>query len=202
MIRRFLRSRREKQKKAYLARYIRADWEQIHDSGMSLRLEHPTEKTFVSVGKGTVCAGHFIFESTSGKISIGENCHIGASDFICSTEISIGSNTLVSYGCIIMDHDSHSLDFQERRIDVAAEYDDFKHGRSGTAHKNWDTVKKAPIRIGNDVWIGMRSIILKGVTIGDGAVVAAGSVVTKDIPPRTLYGGNPARFIKEIPSED
>ena len=101
-----------------------------------------------------------------------------------------------------MDHDSHSLDFRERRIDIATEFDDFKQGRGGTARKNWDTVKKAPIRIGNDVWIGMRSIILKGVTIGDGAVIAAGSVVTRDVPAGTLYGGNPARFIKELPSEE
>lgn len=202
MIRRFLRSRRDKQRRAYLTRYVDADWTLFHDAGMTLRLEHPADRTFVSVGKGTVCSGHFIFESASGKVTIGENCHIGASDFICSTEITVGSNTLVSYGCTLMDHDSHSLDFRERRNDIAAEFDDFKHGRGGTAHKNWDSVKKAPIRIGNDVWIGMRTIILKGVTIGDGAVVAAGSVVTKDVPPRTLYGGNPARFIKELPCEE
>lgn len=168
---------------------------------MSLRLEHPADKVFVSIGKGTVCAGHFIFESAKGRISIGDNCHIGASDFVCSTEITVGSNTLVSYGCSLMDHDSHSLNSWERRIDIITEFNDFKQGMGGTAHKDWDTVNKAPIRIGNDVWIGMHCVILKGVTIGDGAVIAASSVVTKDIPSRTLYGGNPARFIKNLPSE-
>lgn len=202
MIRRILRAHQNKKRKTYLTCFINADWEQIYDAGMSLRIEHPTKKKFVSIGKGTVCAGHFIFESTDGQVNIGDNCHIGASDFICSTEITIGSNTLVSYGCTIMDHDSHSMDFQTRREDVATEFIDFKNGTGGTAHKNWATVKKAPIRIGNDVWIGMHCIILKGVTIGDSAVIAAGAVVTKDIPPKTLYGGNPARLLKEIPSKD
>lgn len=57
--------------------------------------------------------------------------------------------------------------------------------------------KSAPIHIGNHVWIGARATILKGVTIGDGAVVAAGAVVNKDVPPNTLVGGVPARIIKE-----
>jgi len=56
---------------------------------------------------------------------------------------------------------------------------------------------KGPIVIGNDVWIGYRAIILSGVTIGDGAVVGAGSVVTKDVPPYTVVAGNPAREIKK-----
>jgi len=54
------------------------------------------------------------------------------------------------------------------------------------------------IRLGNNVWIGSGAIILPGVTIGDGSVVAAGAVVTKDVPPMTLVGGNPARPIKQI----
>lgn len=55
---------------------------------------------------------------------------------------------------------------------------------------------KGPIVIGNDVWIGMDSMILSGVTIGQGAVIAAGSVVTKDVPPYAIVGGNPAKVIK------
>ena len=55
-----------------------------------------------------------------------------------------------------------------------------------------------PVAIGNNVWIGCKAIILKGVTIGEGAVVAAGSVVTKDVAPFTLVAGNPARVIREV----
>jgi acetyltransferase-like isoleucine patch superfamily enzyme len=57
-------------------------------------------------------------------------------------------------------------------------------------------VSKGPIRVGNDVWIGARAIILSGVSIGDGAVIAAGSVVTRDVPPYTIAAGNPARVIR------
>ena len=61
---------------------------------------------------------------------------------------------------------------------------------------------KGPIVVGNDVWIGACAIIMSGVTIGDGAIVAAGSVVTKDVPPYTLVGGNPAKFIKKRFSDE
>lgn len=56
----------------------------------------------------------------------------------------------------------------------------------------------APIRVGDDVWLGSGSIVLPGVTIGEGAVVAAGAVVTRDVPPRTVVAGVPARVVKEI----
>jgi maltose O-acetyltransferase len=59
----------------------------------------------------------------------------------------------------------------------------------------------APVKIGNDVWIAPKCIILKGVSIGDAAVIAAGSVVTKDVPPRTIVAGNPAKIVREIASE-
>lgn len=61
---------------------------------------------------------------------------------------------------------------------------------------NQDAITKGPITLGHDVWIGARAIILSGVSIGTGAVVAAGAVVTKDVPPYAIVGGNPARIIK------
>ena len=54
------------------------------------------------------------------------------------------------------------------------------------------------VRLGDDVWVGSGAILLPGVTVGDGAIVAAGAVVTRDVEPRTVVGGNPARFIKRI----
>lgn len=59
-----------------------------------------------------------------------------------------------------------------------------------------------PVTIGNDVWIGGNVTILPGVTIGDRAVIAAGAVVTKDIPANTVAGGVPAKVIKELPEDD
>lgn len=71
--------------------------------------------------------------------------------------------------------------------------DDFPNGKGITGHP----VSKGDVVIGNDVWIGYGSLILSGVAIGDGAVIAAGSVVTKNIGPYEIWGGNPAKFIKK-----
>ena len=57
--------------------------------------------------------------------------------------------------------------------------------------------RKGDIVVGNDVWIGRNSVILPGIHIGDGAIIAAQSVVARDVPPYTVYGGNPARFLKD-----
>jgi acetyltransferase-like isoleucine patch superfamily enzyme len=62
---------------------------------------------------------------------------------------------------------------------------------------NPDFQKTMPIKIGNHVWIGLNAVILKGVTVGDGAIIAAGAVVTRDVPERCLVGGVPAKIIKE-----
>jgi acetyltransferase-like isoleucine patch superfamily enzyme len=69
--------------------------------------------------------------------------------------------------------------------------------KKGAAFKDWSQVAHARIVIGNKAWIGFNSIIMKGVNVGEGAVVAAGSVVVKDVAPFTVVGGNPAQFIKE-----
>jgi acetyltransferase-like isoleucine patch superfamily enzyme len=69
--------------------------------------------------------------------------------------------------------------------------------RDDDEHYVGDGSPTAPVTIGDHVWLGTRAIILKGVTIGDGALVAAGAVVTKDVPPKTLVGGVPARVIRE-----
>lgn len=61
---------------------------------------------------------------------------------------------------------------------------------------NQDAVSRGPVRIGHDVWIGAAALILDGITIGSGAVVAAGAVVTRDVPPYAIVGGNPARVIR------
>ncbi|NVO02172.1 MAG: hypothetical protein HXX09_05670 [Bacteroidetes bacterium] len=65
--------------------------------------------------------------------------------------------------------------------------------------KEKENIITAPIIINDFVWINFNAIILKGVTIGEGAIIAAGAVVTKDVPPFTLVGGNPARVIKQLP---
>ena len=111
-------------------------------------------------------------EDSVAKLSIGNGVSIGDRTQIhCGDRIEIGEGTFIAWDCCIMDRDYHAIDSPVE--------------------------KKAPVSIGRHVWIVCRSIIMKGVRIGDGAVIAAGSVVTKDVPENTLVGGNPARRIRD-----
>jgi acetyltransferase-like isoleucine patch superfamily enzyme len=129
----------------------------------------------------------------AGRLSIGHHSFLGpASRIWCSEKIEIGSHVLISHDVDIHDSNSHSLHWQDRRDELVA---NFERGD----HSVPPRVPTVPTHIHDDVWIGFKSSILKGVTIGRGAVVAAGSVVTKDVSPFTMVAGNPARVIKELP---
>jgi acetyltransferase-like isoleucine patch superfamily enzyme len=112
-------------------------------------------------------------------VVIGHNVGISGTTINCRSSISIGSNTVIGGGTGIWDTDFHPLDYRDRLADI-------------------NSAKSSPIVIGENVFIGARCIILKGVRINDRSAVAAGSVVTKDIPAGQLWGGNPAKFIKNI----
>ncbi len=149
------------------------------------------------VGANCLISGNFIFEKKDALINIGNDTFIGGSMFVSALAIDIGSDVMVSWGCTFIDTNAHSLNWQDRIDDVG----DWKKGineHTPGYYKNWDKVESKKIIIGNKAWIGFNSIILKGVTIGEGAVIAAGSVVTKDVPPYTLAGGNPAVEIKTL----
>lgn len=141
-----------------------------------------------------------LFISEKGKVIIGNNCWLGNSNFNIINLLTIDNNVFISYDCSFMDHDSHSINFLEREHDILQQLEDYRTGKYILENKNWDVVNSKPIKICSNAWIGMNCIILKGVTIGEGAIVAAGSVVTKDVDAWTVVGGNPAKFLKEIPS--
>lgn len=143
----------------------------------------------ISIGSQSMIQASFYFDKEYAKITIGNRTFIGGSKIICAEEIEIGDDILMSWGCTIVDHDSHSLSFLERKDDVINWLED---------KKIWDMVSIKKIKIHDKVWIGFDVKILKGVTIGEGAVVAAGSIVTKDVLPYTLVGGIPAKIIKNL----
>ncbi len=151
------------------------------------------KKCKVTIGPHSMVNGKIIFECEGASVQIGENTFIGGSDLICSTRIIVGTDVLIAWGCTIVDHNSHAIQFSLRSNDVS----EWMAGR-----KDWTHVEQKEIMICDKAWIGFNSIILKGVTIGEGAIVGAGSVVTKDVPPWTIVGGNPARIIREIPENE
>jgi len=160
------------------------------------------------IGRNVKCDGDIPLIVGGGKVIIGDNVLIGNKEawFVapniyeepvlrigdnttinCGTYISVESMVTIGNNCIIaeqtkiFDNNSHGIDYRHRKM-----------------------TKKdiSPVIIEDDVWIGMNSIILKGVTLGRGSVVAAGSVVTKNVPPMNLVAGNPARIIKKIKTAD
>lgn len=143
----------------------------------------------LKVGSKSLIDCNIVFEKDNGTIQIGDNTFIGGATLVCVKEINIGNNVQVAWGCTLLDHNSHCLDYLVRRKDLS----DTFNGR-----KDWNVVTSKSINICDDVWVGFNSIILKGVTIGEGAVVAAGSVVVKDVPPFVVVAGNPAIVVKHL----
>lgn len=154
---------------------------------------------YLSVGENTILDCAISFDNGQGKMTIRDNTWIGGSRISCNSIIEIGSNVFISWGVYISDNDSHSTDYKDRQQDILQQLADHRSGRNLLSTKEWIQVKMKPVTICDNVWIGMNCIILKGVTIGEGAIIAAGSVVTKDVPSWTIAGGNPARKIKDIP---
>jgi galactoside O-acetyltransferase len=155
-------------------------------------------KKYVHIGKDSMVDATCIFESGTGEVVIKSNSFVGRSTFISRSRVEVGSHVFIAWGCYFYDHDSHSANYLDRRNDIAQQLADYKAGRNFIEHKNWSVVKTKPIVIGDDAWIGMNVIVLKGVTIGEGAIIAAGSVVTTNVEPWSLYAGNPAKKIKDL----
>jgi galactoside O-acetyltransferase len=166
-----------------------------------LSVPRPADKIYLTVGNDSILDCKVIFESHTGDVIVGNKVYIGASNIICKSKIEFGDNVFVAWGCYFYDHDSHSIDFRERENDINQQLLDYRAGKNFIENKNWKVVSTKPIKIEANAWIGMNSIILKGVTIGEGAIIGAGSVVTRDIPAWTIAGGNPAKVLKEIPYE-
>ena len=143
----------------------------------------------IRVGDDCIVHCSIDFDGPNGQVTIGDRSFIGASHLVCHTAIDIGSDVIMSWGITVVDHNSHSVDWNQRRNDVAL----WMKGQ-----KDWDGVKIGPVKIGDKAWIGFGASILKGVKIGEGAVVGAQSVVTKDVPPYAVVAGNPAHIIRQM----
>lgn len=141
----------------------------------------------------------FYIESDIGNIEIGERCFINAGTKIIScNSVKVDDDVMMGWGITIVDHNAHSLDSEERKKDIKQKYLELIKSIERVNGKNWSTVNSAPIHICSKAWIGFDAVIMKGVTIGEGAVVAARSVVTHDVEPYTVVAGNPARYVKHI----
>ena len=146
----------------------------------------------ISIGTGCLIQGQLVAERHESRLTIGDNVLVGGGSIIdCALSVTIEDDVLISYECVIADADNHSI-YPELRTG------DLRSWMNGRKH-DWTYTAMQAVSVRRGAWIGARSIILKGVTVGEGAVVGMGSVVTKDVPARTIVAGNPARVIREIP---
>lgn len=138
----------------------------------------------LSIGRGTTIGGQLQVLGTGravGRIFIGSDCWVNTSCvFDASARISIGDRVGMGQEVMLLTN-THEMNDPRRRA---------------------GSLRSLPIDIGDGVWLGARCVILPGVTVGAGAVVAAGAVVSKDVPPDTLVAGVPARVVRALSAED
>lgn len=146
----------------------------------------------LSVGAYSVICGQLATVTSSAILRVGHHSFLGQGSRIWAQEsVLIGDHVLIAHLVDIHDTNSHSVRWPDRRADSIKQYEE----RVQLDHQR---VTSAPVIIEDDVWIGFKSTVLKGVTIGRGAVIAAGSLVTHDIPPFTLVAGAPARVVRRL----
>lgn len=119
----------------------------------------------------TIYDNSTVYVNDNAVLELGSGYINSRANISCFERITIGENVVISEGVSLRDSDNHEI-------------------------VNSNHIKTQPIRIGNNVWIGINVTILKGVTIGDGSIIAAGAVVARDVPPKSLVGGVPAKLIK------
>ena len=142
----------------------------------SVRMDTPPYRRF-SLGKNSVIESFSCINNAVGDVVIGDHTRVGLHNTIIGP-VKIGNHVNLAQG-ITVTALNHTFTNPEKRIDEQG-------------------VSTTPVAIGDDIWIGANAVILPGVTIGEHSVVAAGAVVTKDVPPHSLVAGVPARIIKTI----
>ena len=147
-------------------------------------------KCTIRIGEDNDLGGLWLIHEPDAVVRIGSRSEIpDGCDLDIVESFTLGDDVLIAAQVYIADHDSHHPDWALRSQD---------HYARRKGQKDWSVVPRAPVRIEDKAWIGRRAMILKGVTVGEGAIVAAGSVVTRDVPPWTVVAGVPAAEIKKL----
>lgn len=148
-------------------------------------------RVLIKIGANTVVRGELLIYMHGGSIDIGDYCYIGEDSRIWSANrIYIGDRVLIAHNVNIHDSNDHPIDPLER-------HEHYKKIIT-TGHPKQVNMKSAEINIEDDVWIGFNSIILKGVTIGRGSIIAAGTLVNRDIEPFSIIAGNPMSSVGDV----
>lgn len=148
-----------------------------------------SKKEDIVIGDAFLFQSGTLVSQNGGKIRIGDhviigfNCVIGASN-----SITIGDYALFADNITVMDNNNHPVNPKDRQ--------NMLRSPLGSDYRGWKYSISEPVKIGRNVWCGANVRICKGVTIGDGAVIAANTVVVKDVPPNSICAGNPGKIVK------
>lgn len=162
------------------------------ETTFSLYLYRSKAQVGVQLGRGASTYSGTMFDVGShGQVRLGNYALVHGARIICDAEIEIGDYALISWNVVLMDTYRLPFDPVERQLQLERV--------SGSLPRHIDAkVLARPIHIGRNVWIGFDACVLPGVTIGEGAIVGARSVVTQDVPPYSVVAGNPARLLKYL----
>jgi acetyltransferase-like isoleucine patch superfamily enzyme len=148
----------------------------------------------VQIARGAHVYSSTIFDlGEQASVKIGEYSILNGARVICDRQIKIGAYAIISWNVFFMDSYRVSLDPSLRREQLIARL------RDGATGPQTSDMPALPIRLRDNVWIGFDTCVLPGVTIGEGSIVGARSVVTRDVAPYTIAAGNPARAIRKLP---
>jgi acetyltransferase-like isoleucine patch superfamily enzyme len=146
----------------------------------------------IIIGEYSHVRGELMIFGHGGRISIGEWCYVGVGTRIWSAaSIEIGNRVLISHSVNVFDNLTHPLQAARRHEQAKQIF------ASGQLPRE-NSLDEKPIKIGDDAWIGACAMVLRGVSVGKGGVVAAGAVVTKDVPAYSIVAGNPAVVVREL----
>ena len=166
------------------------------ETTFSFHFHRSQQPASVKIGHGaSTYLGTMFDVGPQGRVMLGDFALVHGARIICDSEVSIGDYALISWNVVLMDTYRVPVDPLQRRREL--ELVSTRPLRLAAAN-----VPARPIHIGRNVWIGFDACVLPGVTIGEGSIIGARSVVTESVPPFTVVAGNPARVIRQFDPQE
>jgi len=128
---------------------------------------------------GNMEGGVLLRTSKQGSIKVGDEVYLNGTSIISEESVTLGNRIMIGANTVIMDTNTHNVPYKDRL-------------------RRWDKITRKPVVIEDDVWIGDKCFVMKGVRIGKGSIIGAGSVVMRNVEQCSIYAGNPAVFVKKI----